>query len=149
MRRRVRTIVTSDINQLASKVIKEGPTLHIGMYTRKMLRGINTDDYYRMVLDFGGLCAEGEEDGAKVCSLVPVMDYEDRKSEMQLVVVGIGELWIAETTWMLHEIHWFVMGEDCRSSKGTQQDWNPHSSLNARVVKLGYVVEQIAFHLML
>jgi hypothetical protein len=46
-----------------------------------MLRGMNADDYYRMVLDFGGLREEGEEDGAEVCSLATVMDYEDRTSE--------------------------------------------------------------------
>jgi hypothetical protein len=35
---------------------------------------MNDDDYYRMVLDYGGLQAEGEEDAAEACPLATVMD---------------------------------------------------------------------------
>jgi hypothetical protein len=37
------------------------------MQLQKTLRGMNDDDYYRMAVDFGGLRAEEEEEGAEAC----------------------------------------------------------------------------------
>jgi hypothetical protein len=36
------------------------------MQLQKTLRGMN-DDYYRMAVDFGGLRADEEEEGAEAC----------------------------------------------------------------------------------